>query len=142
LPARRGGGGAGSGQRGGGGGGAGPRWGGGGGPAGRGRFLVEPESAPLRGGEGWQLSTPPILSLAPLAASLGLFAEAGFAHLRRKSTALTGYLLELLERELGGRVRILTPSSPERRGCQVALQLDPAPRDPSRVAARLRAAAV
>ena len=106
------------------------------------RFLMEPEFAPLRGAEGWQLSNPPILSLAPLAASLELFAEAGLARLRRKSVALTGYLLWLLERELGGRVRILTPSSPERRGCQVALQLDPAPLRTARFAARLRAAGV
>ena len=82
------------------------------------------------------------MSLAPLAASLELFAEARLARLRRKSTALTGYLLALLERELGERVRILTPSSPDRRGCQVALQLDPAPRRPREFAARLRAAGV
>jgi len=106
------------------------------------RFLMEPSFAPLRGAEGWQLSNPPILSLAPLAASLELFAEAGLAHLRRKSVALTGYLLQLLENELGERVRVLTPSSPERRGCQVALQLDPGPRSPARFAARLRAAGV
>jgi kynureninase len=106
------------------------------------RFLMEPEFAPLRGAAGWQLSNPPILSLAPLAASLELFAEAGLARLRRKSVALTGYLLALLERELGGRVRILTPSSPERRGCQVALQLDPAPPRTARFAALLRAAGV
>ena len=106
------------------------------------RFLMEPKFAPLRGAEGWQLSNPPILSLAPLAASLELFAEAGLAHLRRKSLALTGYLLRLLEDELGERVRVLTPSSPERRGCQIALQLDPAPRNPARFAARLRAAGV
>jgi len=106
------------------------------------RFLMEPEFAPLRGAEGWQLSNPPILSLAPLAASLELFAEAGFTRLRRKSEALTAYLVHLLERELGGRARILTPSSPDRRGCQVALQLEPAPRSPTRFAARLRAAGV
>jgi len=106
------------------------------------RFLMEPEFAPLRGAEGWQLSNPPIFSLAPLAASLELFAEAGFARLRRKSEALTGYLLKLLEQELGERVRVLTPLSPERRGCQVALRLDPAPRGASKFAARLRAAGV
>ncbi|HVS23884.1 MAG TPA: kynureninase, partial [Gammaproteobacteria bacterium] len=38
-----------------------------------------------------------------------------------------------------GRVRILTPESPERRGFQVALQLNPAPPSAARFAARLRA---
>ena len=106
------------------------------------RFLMEPEFAPLRGAEGWQLSNPPIFSLAPLGASLELFAEAGLANLRRKSEALTGYLLRLLEHQLGERVRILTPSSAERRGCHVALQIDPAPRRPRELAARLRGAGV
>jgi kynureninase len=106
------------------------------------RFRMEPEFAPLRGAAGWQLSNPPILSLAPLSASLDLFDEAGLARLRRKSEKLTSYLAWLLAEELGERVRILTPSSPERRGCQLALQLVPAPRDAERFARRLRSAGV
>jgi kynureninase len=69
-----------------------------------------------------------------------LFDEAGLARLRRKSQKLTGYLAWLLGEELGDRVRALTPSDPERRGCQLALQLAPAPRDPADFARRLRAA--
>jgi kynureninase len=106
------------------------------------RFLMEHEFAPLRGAAAWQLSNPPILSLAPLAASLELFGEAGLARLRRKSESLTAYLAWLLAEELGERVRILTPSDPERRGCQLALQLVPEPRDPGKFAQRLRAAGV
>jgi kynureninase len=106
------------------------------------RFLMEPEFAPLRGAAGWQLSNPPILSLAPLSASLDLFDEAGLARLRRKSEKLTAYLAWLLAEELGERVRILTPSDPQRRGCQLALQLVPAPRDPAEFARALRAAGV
>jgi kynureninase len=106
------------------------------------RFLMEPNFAPLRGAEGWQLSNPPILSLAPLAASLELFRTAGLARLRRKSLQLTRYLEWLLSTELGDRVRVLTPTEPERRGCHVAVQFDPPPRNARGFAARLRAAGI
>jgi kynureninase len=106
------------------------------------RFLMERQFAPIRGADGWQLSNPPIFSLAPLAASLELFAGAGFAGLRRKSVRLTRYLAQLLSARLDGRVKIVTPSDPERRGCQLAVQIDPPPRRPSTFAARLRAAGV
>jgi len=106
------------------------------------RFLMEPHFTPLSGAEGWQLSNPPILSLAPLAASLKLFDEAGMKRLRRKSLGLTRYLEWLLDRELGGRARVLTPADPERRGCHIAVQFTPAPGDSSEFVARLRDAGV
>jgi kynureninase len=101
---------------------------------------MEPKFTPLSGAEGWQLSNPPILSLAPLAASLALFEQAGMKRLRRKSLTLTRYLEWLLERELGERARLLTPADPERRGCQLAVQLVPPPADPTSFVAQLRAA--
>ena len=104
------------------------------------RFLMEPNFVPLLGAEGWQVSNPPILSLAPLAASLALFAAAGMKRLRRKSLHLTRYLEWQLVRELSGRVKFLTPADPQRRGCHVAVQFDPAPRNPRAFAARLRGA--
>ncbi len=45
----------------------------------------------------WQISTPPILSTAPLLGSLRLFAEAGIDRIRAKSLAQTAYLIDLLE---------------------------------------------
>jgi kynureninase len=104
------------------------------------RFLMEPEFTPLKGAEGWQLSNPPILSLAPLGASLELFARAGLRRLRDKSKRLTRYLEWLLITELGNRIRILTPRETARRGCHLAVQFDPAPR--KGFAARLRAAGI
>jgi kynureninase len=106
------------------------------------RFAMEPQFAPMRGAEGWQLSNPPILSLAPLAAALELFGAAGLARLRRKSVRLTGYLEQQLAAELGERAKVLTPAPAEQRGCQLSIRLDPAPRRAKTFAARLRAAGV
>lgn len=88
------------------------------------RFRMEAGFQPIPGAEGWQLSNPPILSLAAIRASLDVFMEAGgMEPLREKSLRLTGYLEWLLARELSDSVAILTPSDPRRRGCQLSLQV-------------------
>jgi kynureninase len=88
------------------------------------RFRMEPGFRPIPGAEGWQLSNPPILSLAAIRASLGVFLEAGgMEPLREKSLRLTGYLEWLLLREIGDSVEILTPKDPRRRGCQLSLRV-------------------
>ncbi len=87
------------------------------------RFRMGPDYAPTPGADGWQLSNPPILALAPLRISLELFHRAGMARLRQKSIALTGYLAALIESELGGVVEIATPREAERRGCQLSLRV-------------------
>jgi kynureninase len=88
------------------------------------RFRMEPGFRPIPGAEGWQLSNPPILSLAAIRASLDVFREAGgMEPLREKSVRLTGYLEWLLARELGNAVETLTPSDPNRRGCQLSLRV-------------------
>ena len=88
------------------------------------RFRMEPGFRPIPGAEGWQLSNPPILSLAAIRASLDVFREAGgMEPLREKSLRLTGYLEWLLRREIGDAVEILTPSDPDRRGCQLSLKV-------------------
>ncbi len=78
---------------------------------------------PAPGADGWQVSNPPILSLAPLQASLEQFDRAGMPALRRKSLALTGYLATLLGRLPAGRLEIITPADPEARGCQLSLRV-------------------
>jgi kynureninase len=86
------------------------------------RFEMGPRFSPMPGAEGWQLSNPPILSLAPLIASLEIFARAGLSALREKSLALTGFLDCLLRERLANRVEILTPRDPASHGCQLSLK--------------------
>ncbi|MDE2091848.1 MAG: kynureninase, partial [Gammaproteobacteria bacterium] len=87
------------------------------------RFRMGPEFVPMAGAEGWQISNPPILALAPLLASLEIFDDAGMPQLREKSLRLTGYLEHLLDRHLPEAVEILTPRDPAKRGCQLSLRI-------------------
>jgi kynureninase len=88
------------------------------------RFRMGPEFAPIPGADGWQVSTPSILALAPVAASLEHFAAVGLAALREKSVALTRYLEALIDARLGGRVTVLTPRTPGERGAALSLRLE------------------
>jgi kynureninase len=87
------------------------------------RFRMGPDFTPIAGAQGWQISNPPVLSTAPLLASLEIFERAGMRRLRDKSIALTGFLQQLIEALLPGLVDIITPASPEARGCQLSLRI-------------------
>ncbi len=87
------------------------------------RFEMGPEFKPTPGADGWQLSNPPILALAPLRISLEVFRRAGFADLREKSRALTGYLEWLIEQRVADVLAVVTPKEPSRRGCQLSLRV-------------------
>ena len=75
------------------------------------------------GAEGWQLSNPPILSMAAIKASLELFSEVGMQALRDKSIQLTGYLEYLILKLDNKNISIITPKDPEERGCQLSIQV-------------------
>ena len=101
-----------------------------------------PEFNPIVGAQGWQISNPPVLSTAPLLASLDIFQRAGIGRLREKSIALTGFLQRLVETRLPDLVDIVTPSAAEGRGCQLSLRIARSPAAAKRCYELLSAAGV
>jgi kynureninase len=87
------------------------------------RFEMAEAIRPYRGAAGWQVSNHPLLGMVPLQASFAQFAAAGMPALRARSIALTGWLEDLLESRLAGRIEILTPRDPEARGAQLSVRL-------------------
>jgi len=99
-------------------------------PATRFRMQLEPEFVPVQSADAWQVSNPPILAMAPLRTSLAIFDEAGgMEPLREKSRRLTGYLEFLLDRIPSKLFSVITPRSPEARGCQLSILVHDRPRE-------------
>jgi kynureninase len=87
------------------------------------RFAMGPDFHPIVGAEGWQVSNPPIFSLAALRASMELFDEVGMPKLRAKSEALTAYLEFLISDLSKGQVEVITPADKGQRGCQLSIRI-------------------
>ena len=87
------------------------------------RFNMRQPFDVMKGAEGWQLSNPPILSMAAIKASLDMFAEVGMENLRAKSEKLTGYFEFLINEIDSDDIKIITPSNPKERGCQLSIQV-------------------
>ena len=91
-------------------------------PNSRFRLHLEPDFIPVPSADGWQISNPPIFSMAPLRASLAIFGEAGGTEpLRAKSMKLTGYLESLLTQIGSKKISVITPKDPDARGCQLSI---------------------
>ena len=86
------------------------------------RFRMADTFEPAAGADGWRISTPPILSMAPIRASLAIFDEVGIDALRRKSVELTGYFERVID-AIVPDAEILTPRDPAARGAQLSLRL-------------------
>tara|TARA_B110000879_G_scaffold118136_1_gene156981 strand:+ start:88 stop:1338 length:1251 start_codon:yes stop_codon:yes gene_type:complete len=84
------------------------------------RFKMPDKFNPIASAEGWQLSNPPILSLAAIRASLSIFDEVGMDKLLSKSKKLTDYLVFLLNSIETDRIEIITPKE---RGCQLSVRV-------------------
>ena len=84
------------------------------------RFKMPDKFNPITSAEGWQLSNPPILSLAAIRASLSVFDEVGMDKLVSKSKKLTDYLVFLLTSIETDRIEIITPKE---RGCQLSIRV-------------------
>ena len=87
------------------------------------RFKMQPDFVPIGGAESWQLSTPPVLSMAAIKASLEIFEEAGFDNLVEKSRLLTGFAEFLINEIPTDMISIITPTNPEERGCQLSIKV-------------------
>ena len=71
--------------------------------------------------ESWQLSNPPILSMAALWSSLNIFEKVGMDSITLKSIKLTSYLYTLLANV--DNIDILTPREQDKRGAQLSIRL-------------------
>ena len=83
------------------------------------RFNMSRDFDPAYGAELWQMSNPPILSLAPVVASLEIYRDAGMERLRAKSRSLTGFADWLIAERFSERIGTITPT--DERGCQLSL---------------------
>lgn len=128
-------------------------------PSTRFRMHLNSEFVPVASADAWQLSNPPILSMAALKASLAIFDEVGMAALREKSVKLTGYLQYLIDHasqpgrmessppspggaggglsartEVRGshadvRCEVITPREDRARGCQLSILVHDRPKE-------------
>lgn len=86
------------------------------------RFAMAETFRPGPGADGFRISTPSLLALAPLGPALALFDEIGMPVLRARSLALTGYLQGLLD-ALVPDAALLTPRDPGARGAQLSVRV-------------------
>ena len=94
------------------------------------RFEMAPHFVPIAGAQGFQVGNPSALAMSALIASLEIFHLTSMSELRKKSTALTGYMERLLlespfAKDFGSNMpySIITPPDPEERGAQLSIHV-------------------
>jgi kynureninase len=86
------------------------------------RFRMAETFDPGPGADGFRVSTPPILSLAPIAVSIAMFDEVGMPALRERSIALTGELERLIDAYVPDAT-VITPRDASARGSQLTIRV-------------------
>ena len=84
------------------------------------RFLMDDKFNPIKSAEGWQLSNPPIFSLAPVLSSLSIFDQVGMDALLKKSKLLTDYLEFLINSIENKNIEVIDVPM---RGCQLSVRV-------------------
>ncbi len=85
------------------------------------RFLMKSGFRPIVGVDRWQISNAPVFTMSAHLASLEIFESAGMHRLREKSLSLTSYMEYLIKLKCNDKLEIITPDTPEFRGCQLSL---------------------
>jgi kynureninase len=87
------------------------------------RFKMRDSFEPIPSAEAWQLSNPPILSMAAIKASLEVFMEAGMENLWAKARKITSYCEYLVNSIENKNISIITPKDLNKRGSQLSIQI-------------------
>ncbi len=87
------------------------------------RFKMRDAFDPIQSAEAWQLSNPPILSMAAIKASLEVFMKAGMENLWAKAHKITSYCRFLIESLENDNIRIITPKEVNKHGSQLSIQI-------------------
>jgi len=85
------------------------------------QFEMNMTYTPADSAGAWQIGTPPLLAAAPLEGAVETLREAGIRRVRRKSLALTDFLIALVDDRLP-EVAVGTPREHAARGGHVALE--------------------
>lgn len=80
------------------------------------RFKMTKGFVPTEGADGWALSNPPIIAMAPLRASLPMFQDEKIPDLIARSKTLTGQLREVFNQIPGAKIY-----TPENGGCMLTI---------------------
>lgn len=91
------------------------------------QFDMHETFTPAADAGAFQISTPPLLAMAPIDGALDVIEAAGIERIREKSLDLTGYLQFLIGERLSKfGYRVGTPREDHRRGGHVAVEHDAA----------------
>lgn len=89
------------------------------------RFKMEKGFVPMKGAEGWQLSTPSLILYAAHRAALEVVKEAGWQNIQAKRKFMNNYCWFLLEgiNDPHGKktIEFITPDNEKERGCQISM---------------------